>query len=249
MNFTNEPGRATRGRSRHGLIFALTLTLLAGCVHPPAHDAARRGPFHTPVNYAGESQLPANIRRVVLLPISADNVAPTESAAALDPVFLAELQKQNRFEIVAVTREQLQRRFNAPEIRSTAALPHDFMARLRREFAADAVLFVDLTVFKAYRPLALGVRAKLATVDDEVRLLWTFDNVFSATDPAVANSARNHAIGADRGGIPADLTSIALLSPTRFGAYVAAQTFGTLPPVFSPPPPQKEERGKAAKRR
>jgi len=40
-----------------------------------------------------------------------------------------------------------------------------------------AVLFVDLTVYRAYRPLALGLRGKLARLD-EPRVIWTFDNVY-----------------------------------------------------------------------
>jgi hypothetical protein len=108
------------------------------------------------------------------------------------------------------------------------------MNRLRQEFGADAVMFIDLTVFKPYRPLSLGVRAKLATVDGDVRLIWTFDNVYSAATPSVANSARAHFLESDGGRIPADLTPSVLQSPGRFASYVAASAFSTLPPVYSP---------------
>jgi len=57
------------------------------------------------------------------------------------------------------------------------------MATLRRELAVDAVLFVDVTAFRAYAPLVLGLRGKLATIEG-TRLVWTFDNVFSADEPA-----------------------------------------------------------------
>jgi hypothetical protein len=215
----------------------LSLAVFGGCMHPALIDGARTGPFYSPPNHAGDAQLPADLRRVVLLPIAGGSVATPESVAALDPVFLAELQKQNRFEIVPLTREECLRHFRAEEFLSTAALPHDFMTRLRQDHAADAVMFVDLTVFKPYRPLAIGVRAKLATLGGDVRLLWTFDNVFAASEPAVANSARHHFLDSDRGGIPADPTQGVLQSPTRFASYVAAAAFATLPPVYTPPPP------------
>lgn len=208
---------------------------LAGCTTPPIHDSVYRGPFFTPVNHAGDPQLPANLRRVVLLPVAGGSAADAESAAALNPVFIAELQKQNRFEIVTLTREECLHRFRVEEILSTAALPHDFMGRLRRELGADAVMFVDVTAYKPYRPLVLGVRGKLAAIDPEVRIVWTFDNVFSGADPTVANSARRHFLDSDRGRIPADLTPAVLQSPTRFATYVAAATFATLPPVYTPP--------------
>lgn len=210
---------------------------LAGCMAPPIDDPVRTGPYYSAANLAGESQLPATLRRVVLLPAAGGAVIDQESVAALDAVFVTELQKQNRFEIVPLTRAECNRRFHVQEFSSTGALPHDFLAILQRDYGADAVMFIDITVFKPYRPLALGVRSKLATVGDDVRLLWTFDNVFSATDERVANAARRHFLKSDRQGVPADFTQGVLQSPTRFATYVASEMFGTLPPVYSPPKP------------
>lgn len=230
--------RLPSARLGAGLLLALAL---AGCTSPSAIDDARVGPFHQPANHAGDAQLPQTLRRVVVLPIAGGAVAPAESTLALDSVFIAALQKENRFEVVPVSRDECRQYFHVDEFGSTAALPHDFMATLRRHHAADAVLFIDVTVFKPYRPLALGVRAKLATLGDEVRLLWSFDNVFSADDPAVANSARRHYLDSDRRDGPADPTLSVLHSPTRFAGYVAAETFATLPPVYTPPPPPRKK--------
>lgn len=214
----------------------------AGCMHPPAHDSARVGPFRTPGNVTGEAQLPETLRRVVLLPLAGGSVADEESTSALTPVFAAELQKQNRFEVVTLTRDDLLRRFRRAEVSSTSALPHDFLAKLRRDLAVDGVMFVDLTVYQPYRPLAIGVRAKLATAEDDVRLVWSYDNVFAASDPAIANSARRHFIDSERGNVPTDLTPGVLHSPSKFAQYVAAQVFATLPRVYTPPPETKAKR-------
>jgi len=214
----------------------LVLSLLNSCMVPPVNDGSRVGPFFTATNHTGDAQLPAGFRRVILLPIAAGSVAPAESATALDAVFTAELQRQNRFEVVTLTRADCLQRFQAEEFSSVGTLPADLLKRLQREFAADGVMFVDLTVFKAYRPLALGVRAKLATLGDGVRLIWTFDNVYSASDAAVANSARAHFVESDRGGVPADLTPSVLQSPSRFAAYVASDMFSTLPAIFAAAP-------------
>lgn len=209
--------------------------LFTGCVTPPVDDSARIGPFFKPTNFRGDAQLPVTVRRVVLLPLAGGGVAPAESAAALDPVFRTELQRQNRFEVVTLNRADCLRLFQAEEFSSVGVLPADLMNRLRREFDADAVLMIDVTVFKAYRPLALGVRAKLATLGEEIRLIWSFDNVYSASDGAVANSARAHFLESDRGGVPADMTPSVLQSPSRFASYVSADVFATLPPVYAPP--------------
>ena len=231
--------RVARFFRRRPAAFAACALVLApaGCMSPAIDDPARVGPFFTPTNYTGDAQLPARLHRVVLLPIYGGSIAPEESVSALDAVFLAELQKQNRFEVVVLTREECLHRFHREEFSSVEALPHDFIPNLKQDYAADGILFVDLTTFKAYRPLAIGVRAKLVDIDAETpRFVWSFDNVFAASDPEVAASARHYFLDSDRRGVPADLTPATLQSPTRFGAYVAATTFSTLPPVFAPPP-------------
>ena len=218
------------------VVVGLGLGLFSGCMTPPLNDSVRVGPFYTATNHTGDPQLPPTIRRVVVLPIAGGSVAPAESVASLDPVFATELQRQNRFEIVMLTRAECVQRFQAEEFLSVGVLPPELMNRLKREFAADAVLFIDLTVFKPYRPMAVGVRAKLATLGEGVRLIWTFDNVYSASDASVANSARAHFLESDRGGVPADMTPSVLQSPSRFASYVAADMFATLPPVYAPAP-------------
>ena len=232
---------AGAGRLRAFVLLASATVVLSSCMVPPANDAARTGPFYKPTNFTGEAHLPANVRRIVLLPIAGGKVATSETVTALDAVFTTALQKQNRFEIVPMTRADCLQRFQAEEFPSVGVLPANFISRLKREYAADAVMFVDLTVYKPYRPLALGVRAKLATLEDNVRLIWTFDNVYSASDGAVANSARAHFLESDRGGIPADLTPSVLQSPGQFAAYVASDMFSTLPAVYAPAVPVKAQ--------
>ena len=204
-------------------------SLVAGCQTVPPYDAAYQGPFYRPRNFVGEQRLPAEIRRVVLLPISVQSLAHSETAATLDGVLAASLQRQQRFEVVVLSREECRSWFGHEAFASTAALPHGMFDRLAQRYAAEAVLFVDLTVYQAYRPQSIGLRAKLATLQD-VRLLWTFDEVIAASDPAVSNSARRHALTEDRGLVPVDLSPAALQSPGRFAAFAADAMFATLPP-------------------
>ena len=213
-----------------GLALALLLPL-TGCMsaRESVVDTVKERTYFTPRNYNGVDRLPVGLQRVVLLPLCGGTVAPDESADALEEVFVTELQKTMRFEVVRLSREECLRRFGKPEISSVEALPHDFLATLGRVFGAEGVMFVDLTVFRGYEPLKLGVRAKLATVAGP-RLLWSFDEIFSADDPAVANSVRHYYQGVTLPGVPVSPAKYALQSPNRFGAYVAAATFETLPP-------------------
>jgi hypothetical protein len=209
------------------LAFA-SLVVVTGCTLLPSGELA--GPFFVPTNFSGVPMLPSTLRRVVLMPVSGGDVTTPEMAESLDRVFAAALLKENRFEMLVLTRDECRRHFGVDELSSTAALPHDFMEKMHRDYAVDAVLFVDLTSLQAYRPLDLGVRAKLATVE-EVRLLWSFDSVFSASDVGVANSARRYFLRANGAGSPIDLSTSVLQSPSRFAEYVASAMFATLPPV------------------
>lgn len=203
--------------------------LLAGCSTVPAYDPAVAGPFFAPRNFTGDKQLPAELRRVVVLPVAIAPHAPGETGRMLDAVIVKALQQRQRFELVTPTREELRVIFGAEEFASGSLLPHGMFERLAQHYAADGVLFVDVTVYQPYRPQAIGFRAKLASLR-ESRLHWAFDEVISAADPAVANSARRHALTGDRILVPVDLSPVVLQSPGRFGEYVASEMFATLPP-------------------
>jgi hypothetical protein len=210
------------------LALAALLAPAAGAALPAWLQREQDRPGFAPVNFRGDAQLAADIQRVALLPIHGGRVVTAEVTAELDPVLVAALQRQVRFEVVVVSREDCQHLFGAGDFGSTAALPHGFLEKIAEKYAVDAVLFTDLTVFQAYRPLSLGLRCKLATTR-EVRLVWAFDEVFSAADVKMVNSVRRHYKDGDRSA-PVDPTPAVLQSPARFGAVAADLMFRTLPP-------------------
>jgi hypothetical protein len=211
-----------------------------GCAQVVVRDGAKSGPFFTPSNVKSSvSSLPANIRRVLLLPISAQGIALTEeNLTRLDATFLTELTRTSRFEVVTLTRDQLARITGARQIDSAAPLPAGFIDRLfniYNEYAADALLFVDLTSYSAYPPLNIGIRAKLAHIRDS-DILWAADVNFSAANAPVANSARRYALTLNTTSKQTDLSHTILQNPARFASYAAAATFETLPPRVAPSP-------------
>jgi hypothetical protein len=222
--------------SRLRPVLALSLAALlagSGCSTLAAKSASKKKKEAAPAarNFVGDKRMPASLRRVVLIPVYGGDAAPAESAAALDSVFATELDRQMRFEVVTLSREECQRRFNADSLSSAGALPAGFLEEIGRDYAAQGVLFVDLTAYHPLRPIALGVRAKLALVDGG-RLVWSIDEVYSAESPAVVEGLRKFyaSTGGDRGEVPANLPEAALISPSRFGAYAANSAFQTLPP-------------------
>lgn len=210
----------------------MVLLLLVGCQswRDDLMDDAQKKQFYRPTNFNGEKQLPASLRRVLVLPVYGGQVVAAETSQVLDEILVSALQKKARFEVVSVGRDEIQRRFSQPEFSSAALLPHGFLDELGRAHGAEAVLFVDITLYTPYSSLAVGFRAKLVSVTD-VRLIWTFDDAFSTSDPTVVNSVQR--AGRKEGAaarVPADMTVGTFQSPRRFAAYAADTMFETLPP-------------------
>jgi hypothetical protein len=205
------------------------LLLLAGCRTPSEFDSSRNGPFFRPTNFHAVARMPAEIRRVLVLPTADDGRLPEDTLDSLDTVLQAALGGAQRFEVVPISRPACARLTGARAIRSVEALPHDFLARLVADYAADAVLFTDVTTYSPYPPLSLGLRAKLVRTDNGT-ILWSFDTIFSATNTSVVNAARRHWLDTAPAGTPADFSVTALQSPQRFAAYATSAAFATLPP-------------------
>ncbi len=217
-------------RHPSSIVWLAVALLAGGCeTRPSLIDPARMGPVFSPKNSYGEKRLPPTLHRVVLLPVHGAPFAPPEVCEALDRVFATALEHQMRFEVVTLSRAECLMSFGVADLGSADALPRDFLAMMGRKYGAEGVVFVDITAYQGYRPLMLGVRAKLAGIVDH-RLIWAFDEEFTVLDPAVANGARRFFLANADGPVPYDPTEGVLQSPTRFAAYAADTVFKTLPP-------------------
>jgi hypothetical protein len=211
-----------------GAAAALALSGCSAVMGKSAH-LTKPSPF-VPANHIGETSLPQRLHRLVLMPVAGGSAATPESSAAMDPVVISCLQRQNRFEVIQLTRDECRAHFQVEELSSVMPLPSNFMEVLRRDYEADGVIFVDVTVYQAYQPLEIGLRAKLAMIDDS-HLVWTFDNLFSTEDPSVAASATKYLQNREPVMLPSDLSPVVLESPSQFAGYVVSAMFATLPPV------------------
>lgn len=214
-------------------LLSATVVLLAltACSALPKRDPAVTGPFYVPDNVRKVERLPETVRRVALLPAGTDDAKLNdETLAAFDRVFAATLTRSARFEVVPLSRDAFARITRRRSLVSTAMLPADFVARVVHDTGADAIVFVDVTACSPYTPLALGLRIRL--VDAKTgSALWNFDNLFSAAEPAVANSARAHALARTGAtGTPVDLSHSVLQNPLIFADYASAAAWSTLPP-------------------
>jgi hypothetical protein len=196
------------GRTRellHNRFFTLSLSLCAGLLLLQAGCATRpmpatvSGPFHKVGNFYLENQrLPPDIRRVALLPLtSAVNDRGSQSGAdALQSTLYGEISKARLFETILITPEKLQEWTGRRKWQQNDVLPADFLIRLKEETGCDAVLFSQLSYYRAYPPIAIGWRMLL--VRPEGALVWSIDETFDAGEPAVVNSVRKYVLENER---------------------------------------------------
>lgn len=222
--------RQTVIQSSHALLHTGQQILKHSPCAEPIDDEIT-GPSFRPTNFHHEpAPRLAQIRRVLVLPLTLTDEASTSDAGrlTLQPIIAAELGKTKQFELIHLTRAQLQQWTGRPEWTAENPIAPETLGRLREETAAEAVLFSRLTHYRPYPPLAVGWNLKLVSLHD-ARILWAIDEVFDAGDPTVATAARHYyrQHHADSSSL-ADSRSM-LISPGRFARYAAHATFASLP--------------------
>jgi hypothetical protein len=193
MEFRRANGHSSFGL-RHCLlilILAIATTFLAGCETPGAATVALSPPYKPDNIFLAGGKLPGDIKRVAVLPVACDGrqTELAEGRDALEPVLFAELIKAKHFEVVQISREELWRLTGRADWTGEDVLPANILDALKKESGCDAVLFCELTEFRAYPPLAIGWRLKLVEVRGR-KTIWAGDEHFDAGNPAVIAGAR-----------------------------------------------------------
>lgn len=241
MNGSLRPFRITRPvvggerGTRHAAALVIFLSALlvweTGCASSLRTKLVVPGPIYVPTNVfrAGE-KLPASLKRVAILPMSpaGSGTELAQAPATLEPLLLRELGKSARFEVIPLTATVLKQATGKSAWNAADVFPTNFFDRLRSVTGCDAVLFSEVTVYKPYPPMVMGLRLRLMDVDGPT-VWWAVDEVFDAAEAAVANAAKRHHLS--NAGKPAELTDPGevLLSPRRFGGYAAHALVNTCP--------------------
>jgi hypothetical protein len=205
--------------------------LLSGCDIYPYHVKLQPETRYKPTNiYRKGLALDPEVKRVAILPMT--TLQPTQAFQAgvvsLQPLLHAELEKAKRFEMIAVTPEQLQNWTGQRVWRADEQLPPDFFDRIREETGCQGVLFDQLTRYQPYQPVAVGWKLTLV-FNKEHQIYWAADEVFDAGDDGVANAARAYESGHIVTQSPLPDPNAILSSPSRFGQYTLNALLATLP--------------------
>lgn len=165
---------------------------LVGCLTGlvPSVPGGGLRPTNPPWNvYRAAPDLPRDLRRIAVLPLYTGRVSiEPESRAQLEQALHAELLRSGFAETIPVPPDTLRRLFGRGAWPADEPLPPDFLARLRTETAADAVLFAEVTAYRPYRPALLGWRLRLVDTRSATTW-WAADQLFDTTDPRLLRAA------------------------------------------------------------
>ena len=161
----------------------------AGGSGPPPASADPAAPAQN--TFVSSSELPVDLRRVVMLPLASDtfNCTLSDGCQMLGPVLQAELIKTGKFEVVAADPETLRNCTGRLSWTGEEALPANFFDSLKQFYGCDAVLFCDLTTFRPSPPLAIGLRLKLVDVKTG-KIIWAADEIYDANNADVRKAAQ-----------------------------------------------------------
>ena len=208
-------------------IYLCSIFLLSSCRQFEQEKVVREAEPFYPTNLYPTERLPANFSRVAVLPCYfADEDSPLLDY--VDEVFHQELSKQRLFETVRVSPEQMKALFGKNRISSSGQLPETLLADIESATGANGILFIDLDSYRAYKPLALGIRAKLVDAK-RADFLWAIDETFDAGQANVILAANQFQRGGQVNNISARTSGSATASPRVFAKYVANSIFSTLP--------------------
>ena len=209
-------------------IFCLSILLtLSSCRKFEQEKVVARAEPFIPTNLYPIERLPAYFNRVVVIPCHhEDNDSPILDY--IDDIFQQELAQERIFEIIRFSPSQMKKKFGIERVSSTSPLPENFLRELETLTNSNGVLFVDIHSFRAFRPMSLGVRAKLVDIKTG-EFMWAIDETFDAGHASVIIGSRIFQEKSQVRALSAKTSGSVLQSPRVFAKYVAATTFSTLP--------------------
>lgn len=207
------------------LFLAVLTSLLTGC--QSGRQTTVRSRPDAPQNWF----LPTNpgrlIRRVAMLPVYHARI-PGEVLKDIDTALVAELSKKAVFEVVPLSRAEMEGLIGVREISSVERVPGDLFRKLQEQYGVEGVMLTDLTHYSPYRPVSVGVRSKLVDIESG-RIHWASDVLLDSSNSGVAAAAREYqkVLCRDNFPIQGDGGTV-LMSPRLFVKFAAYSNYISL---------------------
>jgi hypothetical protein len=212
---------------RYFFLFILIIAGFSSCRKFEQEKVVARADPFVPTNLYPIERLPDYFNRVVVLPC----YFPDEDSHLLtyiDDIFHQELAQERIFETIRIQTEQMKRVFGVERVSSAGELPENFLRKLEGMTNANGVLFVDLDSYRPYRPMSLGVRAKLVDIKTG-EFMWAIDETFDTGHASIIVGSNQFQEKAQVRALSAKTSGSVLHSPRIFAKYIASTTFSTLP--------------------
>lgn len=211
-------------------IFTLFLTIILMATSCRKFEeekvVARAEPF-VPQNLYPIERLPAYINRVAVMPCYYPDPDSTLLSFA-DDIFNQELSQERIFETVRIQPSFLKRAYGEVRMSSSSTLPEGFLKAVEANTMANAILFIDLSSYKPYKPMSLSVRAKLVDIKSG-EFHWAIDETFDTGHANVIVGASIFQEKAQVRALSQKTSGSVVHSPRSFTKYIASTVFSTLP--------------------
>ena len=213
---------------KHLRLFSiLSLACLALTACQTKHASAVKPRPDAPQNWFLPTEPGRVMRRVAMLPIYHARL-PGEILKDVDVALTAELAKKSLFEVVPISRPEMEALINVREVASVERIPGDLFRKLRDQYGVEGVMLTDLTHYSPYRPVSIGVRSKLVDIETG-RIHWASDVLLDSSNANVASAAREYQKLYCRDNFPIQGDGgTVLMSPRLFVKFAAFSNYASL---------------------
>lgn len=199
-------------------IHILCLFVVGGCSSAPKYHSSC-------LNYNKTDEYKKiPIRRVLLLPFEYN----VDREAIIDEVteaFAVELRKIGSFEVI-VPPENTTALIAEHGIWDKGSIHLSTLLTLRKNYDADAIVFGNITHYRPYEPMLLGVKVGMISTDTG-DVVWSADGVFDSNENEVAELVKHYFESTHQKNALYGWKLI-LLSMRRYSQFVANQITETL---------------------
>lgn len=206
-------------------LLAVALITLPGCsLYNHYLGEPTPQPVTIPVSYRSPTVDGHRIRRVAVLPFRDDTEHP-EHAGGVQRAFVDAMNRRQVFEVVEVGLDELDAREEREFFRN-GRVARDTLMRLASAYNADGVLYGVVTRYRAYEPMAIGLRISLVSAGAG-DLVWEANGLFDSADARVVQDVHHwYDTEVDRSDHLERWRSV-LMSPTRFSSYACSRIVTT----------------------
>ena len=208
-------------------ILGATFLFLTNCSRHRESVQKVLSPSYFPKNFKQISTFSSSINRVLVLPVSYD----TNGHDFLDRLDLAVFEFFKRSgvaETIRVPRSYMLSKFGFESIPHYQVMPYNFLSELQNEYQGGAVLFIHVSAYDPYKPIAIDLSARLVSMEG-VKNIWAFDESFDSGHLSVKLGAIRHQEKYGGQTYPIYDGNSVLQSPHRFAKYAIFTMFKTLP--------------------